>query len=195
MTDSNEQKLFWETVSFSASQRIPRIVWNPPVYCRLHNSPAHFPTLSKVNLINIIPSYFYKIISSSHPRQVYKEVFFFKLPRRNHVRISFSLIPATYTTHLISLDWSANREARIMHCSTDSVTSSSFHLNPNIDMFISTPFSLQHSASALFPRSNNIEAYWYNIYQLCLAFGFSYQKVIYWKESPLRNSRERTVAL
>jgi hypothetical protein len=40
-----------------------------------------------------------------------------------------------------------------------------------------------------------MEAYWYNRYQWCLAFGFSYQKVINWEESPLRNSRERTVAL
>jgi hypothetical protein len=145
MTDSKEQNLFWETVSFSASQRIPRIAWNPLVRCRLHNSPARFLTLSKINLINIIPSYFFKIISSSHPGVGLQKIFFLQLPPRNHARISFSLMRTTYTAHLISLVWSASREARIMHCSKAPVPSASFHLSPNIGMFVSAHYSVSNT--------------------------------------------------
>jgi hypothetical protein len=42
-----EQRPFWETNSFSASQEILRILWNQEVHYRIHNSPPPVPILSE----------------------------------------------------------------------------------------------------------------------------------------------------
>ena len=39
LTYSLEQSLSWETYRFSASQEIPRILWNPKVHYRIHKCP------------------------------------------------------------------------------------------------------------------------------------------------------------
>jgi len=103
-----EQSPSWEANRFSASQEIPRILWNSRVHYRSHKCPPPFPSLNHLDPVHTPTSHFLKIrlniILPSTPGSP-KQSLSFRFPHQNPVYASFLHIRATYPAHLILLDF------------------------------------------------------------------------------------------
>jgi hypothetical protein len=68
----------WEANSHSASQEIPRLLWNPKIHYCVHINPQLDSTLSQLNPIYIVHSRYLRSTSiwTSHPRIILWSVLF-----------------------------------------------------------------------------------------------------------------------
>ena len=98
----------WEPNWFSASQEVPRILWNPKVHYRTHKCPPPVPALGQPNPVQIptshLPEFHPNIINSSTPRTPQWSLSV-RFPHQDLIRPLSSTIRATYSAHLILLNF------------------------------------------------------------------------------------------
>jgi hypothetical protein len=102
-----EQSPYLEANSFSASQEIPRFLWNPKVHYRIHKCSPPVPILSHIDQVNTPPTaHFLKIhlniILPPKPESP-KWSLSLRFPNQNPVYASPVPIRATCPAHLTLL--------------------------------------------------------------------------------------------
>ena len=103
-----ERSPSWEANRFSASQEIPRILWNLKVHYHIHKCPPSVPVLSQLDPVHAPTSHFLKIhlyiILPSTPGSP-KWCLSLKFPHQHPVYDCSLPIRATCPAHLIFLDF------------------------------------------------------------------------------------------
>jgi hypothetical protein len=101
-----EQRPSSEANSFSASQEIPHILWNPEVHYRIHKSSPPVPILSQFNPVHdpshVLKIHFNIILPSTSESPKWSPDF--RSPQENPLCTSLYPIRATRPAYLILLD-------------------------------------------------------------------------------------------
>jgi hypothetical protein len=84
----------WETANCAATQKLPSILWNPKVLCRVHNSLPLVPNLSQINPLHITH------LRLGLPSGLFPSSF----PTKSYMHFSTLFMRATFPAHLIFLD-------------------------------------------------------------------------------------------
>ena len=103
-----EQGPSWEANRLSASQEIPRILWNPNIHYRIHKCPPPHPILSQLDPIHSPHPTSWRCISilSSHLRLgLPSGLFLSGFPHENTYTPLRFPVRATFPAHLILLDF------------------------------------------------------------------------------------------
>jgi len=129
LTHSMEQSPSSEANRFSASQEIPRILWNPKFHYRIHKCPPPVPILSHLDPVHTPTSYFLNmhlnIILPSTPRSP-KWSFSLRFPHQNPVYGS----PPPHTRYMPR----PSHSSRFYHPNDTAVTSTN-HKAPHYVVF------------------------------------------------------------